>query len=262
MKALFLFLLLFPAYFLQAQQGVTATPKYVAIINGEIVSMDKVNEYAKQGYIKQMTKGVSEEERAKLSKKLGDQIGDKEFIVLISLYTDEEKREKETAGKITAITKDSTKEDSRSSVSELNEPARDFTVQMLDGTLVQLSKLKGKVVLVNFWATWCAPCLMEFYDIPAKVLEPFKDKQFVFLPISKAESKEKVAMKMERLKKDGIRFPVAIDPDGTIANLYSAEPIPKNVLIDKNGMIRYVSVGNAEDNLDKLVREIRKLLNE
>lgn len=68
--------------------------------------------------------------------------------------------------------------------------------------------------------------------------------------------------KMERLKKDGIRFPVAIDPSGTIANLYNAEPIPKNVLIDKKGIVRYVSTGNAEGNLDKLLIEIKKLLNE
>lgn len=259
MKNFLLFILLFTMHLSQAQQNLTSKPKYVTIINDEIVSMDKVNEYAKQGYIKEIIKGVSEEERTKLSKKFGDQIGDREFIILVSVYTEEEKKEKESASKLNTITKDSRKKDD-GSVSELNEAAKDFTVQMLDGSKVQLSSLKGKVVLVNFWATWCAPCLMEFYDIPTKVLEPFKDKQFVFLPISKGESKEKVAEKMERLKKDGIHFPVAIDPNGTISNLYRAESIPKNVLIDKNGIIRYVSVGNAEGNLDKLVIEIKQLL--
>ena len=103
---------------------------------------------------------------------------------------------------------------------------------------------------------------MEFYDIPSKILGPFKDKDFVFLPISKAETKENVEEKMKRLKKDSIDFPVALDPKGIISNLYSAESIPKNVLIDKNGTVRYISIGNAEGNLDKLAIEIKKLLEE
>ena len=242
----------------QAQQNPTSKPKYVTIINDEIVSMDKVDEYANQGYIKQMVKGVSEAERTRLSKKIGD-IGDKEFIILVSLYTEEEKKENENTSQLNTIKKDSTKKDG-ASVLELNIAAKDFTVQMLDGSKVKLSSLKGKVVLINFWATWCAPCLMEFYDIPAKVLKPFKNKQFVFLPISKGESREKVALKMVRLKKDGIHFPVALDPKGIISDLYRIETIPKNVLIDKNGIIRYVSIGNEEGNLDKLVLEIKKLL--
>lgn len=258
MKAFFFSILFFFVHFLQAQQNAPSKPQYVIIINDEIVSKEKMNEYAKQGYIKQLTKGVSEEERAKLARKLGDNIGDKEFIVVVSLYTDEEKKQKERNSTVN-IASDSKKKDGIIAY-ETNEVAKDFTVQMLDGTQVQLSALKGKVVLINFWATWCAPCLMEFYDVPAKIIEPFKNNEFVFLPISKGESKEKVAEKMERLKKDGIRFPVALDPAGTISNLYGAESIPKNVLIDKNGFVRYISIGNSEGSLDKLVLEIKKLL--
>ena len=129
MKYFILFILLFTIHLSQAQQNPTSKPKYVIIINDEIVSMDKVNEYANQGYVKQMAKGVSEAERTRLSKKLGDQIGDKEFIILVSVYTEEEKREKENASKLNTVTKDSTKNDA-GLVLELNIAAKDFTVQM------------------------------------------------------------------------------------------------------------------------------------
>ncbi|WP_354335676.1 TlpA disulfide reductase family protein [Pedobacter sp. CG_S7] len=142
----------------------------------------------------------------------------------------------------------------------INDSASEFTVEMINAEKITLSNLKGKVVLVNYWATWCAPCLMEFAEIPKKVLEPFKDKNFVFIPISIGESKETVQKKMSEMKKYGVNFNVGIDPSKKIWNKYATGAIPKSFIIDQNGIIKYISRGNSDGNVDKLATEIRNLL--
>lgn len=96
------------------------------------------------------------------------------------------------------------------------DAAPDFTVSLFDGGSVRLSDLRGKTVLVNFWATWCPPCREELTRVQAELIDRFEGRDFVFLPISRGETRETVARFREQT---GYRFPMGLDPEQTIYNV-------------------------------------------
>lgn len=147
------------------------------------------------------------------------------------------------------------------SIIKVGDTAPVFTVEMLDGRSLSLSEMKGKVVLINFWATWCGPCMKEFQAIPEKLIKRFEgNADFVFLPISREEKRETVQAKMEQLKESGIDFPVGIDPDKSIYSQYAKSYIPRNYIVDKDGKVVYTSIGYEEEEFAQLVNKIDELL--
>ena len=135
--------------------------------------------------------------------------------------------------------------------------APDFTVKMTDGRKLTLSALRGKVVLVNFWATWCPPCRQELTHVQKEIIDHFKGQEFVFLPISRGEKRETVE---KFRKKMGYSFPMGLDPDQSIFNKFASNYIPRNFLIGKDGRIAYISVGFDEAEFQALIAEIKKAL--
>jgi len=254
-RILFLVLLLYTATVF-AQKTKVERPEYVIIANKErIITKDQLMEYGQEGLVAAMNKGVSQELRDSLALAFGDKVGEREFVMLVTIKEQNDSDQQESAS--TPETEEPTDFGLKLNI---NDNAKDFRVEMTDASVITLSDLKGKVVLLNFWATWCAPCLMEFYDVQNEILTPFKNEDFVFLPISRGESLETVKNKVEDLKKKGIIFESGIDPDKNIWDLYASQSIPKSFVIDKDGVIRYTSIGNFEGSVTELAKEIEKLL--
>ena len=135
--------------------------------------------------------------------------------------------------------------------------APDFTVTMFDGSTQTLSALKGKVVLVNFWATWCPPCREELKRVEADIIERFKDAPFVFIPISRGEERQTVADFREKMD---YTFPMGLDPERKIYDLYASNFIPRNFLIDQEGQVVMASVGYEVEEFDALIAKIEELV--
>lgn len=133
--------------------------------------------------------------------------------------------------------------------------APDFELTMFDGSTVKLSDLKGKVVLLNFWATWCPPCRAELARVEKDIIEHFKGQDFIFLPVSRGEKREVVEAFREKM---GYTFPMGLDGDNSIYKKYAQTYIPRNFLIDKDGNVVKASVGYDEAEFAELIKLIEK----
>ena len=134
--------------------------------------------------------------------------------------------------------------------------AEDFRLTDLAGKEQSLSQFRGKIVLVNFWATWCKPCTTE---MPAMQImyDKLRDKGFVVLAVNELEDDAKVR---EHIKQYGHTFPVLMDRDNKVANQFGVFGLPVSVFIDQEGRVQeYIKGGLlTEQKIDETVTRIQK----
>jgi len=136
------------------------------------------------------------------------------------------------------------------------EPAPAFEVTSLDGTTISLDSLKGKVILVNFWATWCPPCRAEIPDF-IETYSELKDKGLEILGFSVDDLPEAELKKFVEQAK--MNYPVALVGKDVVAAFKPGQYIPTSIFIDKNGNIRKRHVGKLEkSDLMKVFEELNK----
>ena len=140
---------------------------------------------------------------------------------------------------------------------DVGDRAPDFAAPSLAGDApVELSKYRGKVVYLDFWASWCGPCLVAIPEIE-EMRSEFPSDRFQIVAVN-LDKKKKKALRF--LDKHPVGYPSASDPKGRLPGQYGVETMPTSYLIDAEGVIRYVHRGFERGDGSKLREEIRALL--
>lgn len=138
----------------------------------------------------------------------------------------------------------------------VGKPAPDFTVELLDGKKKTLSDYKGKVVVLDFWATWCVPCVKALPEL-IETVEPYKEKGVVLLAVNQEEQPEVVRKFLEA---KGLKVTVAMDRNAAIGSGYNVDSLPQTIVINQDGHVAAHAVGYTRDGIKSLQEVIKKLV--
>lgn len=136
--------------------------------------------------------------------------------------------------------------------------APDFTLRTADGKNLRLAEQRGRVVLVNFWATWCAPCRQEM-PLLNQLYQKYQGSGFTLLGVNVDEDSRNAINLATKL---GVSFPVLLDADKAVSKRYDLSSMPSTLLIDRDGKVRYVHRGYQAGFEALYEQQIRELLKE
>ena len=141
---------------------------------------------------------------------------------------------------------------------ELSGAAPNFSLKSRSGETVELGDLKGDVVMINFWATWCGPCRKEMPHLEA-LHQRYKDLGFTLLGVN-VEDDQKGALKY--LEETPVSFEILFDPANRVSELYDVIAMPSTVMVDREGNMRYMHRGYQSGYENEYQTQIRELLRE
>lgn len=138
--------------------------------------------------------------------------------------------------------------------------APDFTLEDMDGKTYTLSSLRGNVIMVNFWATWCPPCREEIPSMES-VYQALKNDNFIVLAINQWETPDHVFSYMGQLDVYP-NFPILFDRDSSVSVAFGVQGLPTTLLIDKQGRVIYRALGGRNFNHPEVRALIQQLVAE
>jgi peroxiredoxin len=159
----------------------------------------------------------------------------------------------------TTVMAQTTQPDERGYLVKVGDMAPDFTTKLMDGTTFKLSDHKGKVVMLQFTASWCGVCRKEMPDIEKQIWQVYKNKPFMVIGVDRDEPLEKV---IEFAKQTGITYQLALDPGADIFGLFADKKagVTRNVLIDSDGKIVFLTRLYNHDEFEQLKVKIGELV--
>jgi peroxiredoxin len=142
-------------------------------------------------------------------------------------------------------------EEDRGYIVQIGEIAPDFTLTTTEGKTFKLSDYRGKVVMIQFTASWCSVCRKEMPHIESEIWQPLRDKDFVLIGLDRNETAEVAARFAKTMK---ISYPLAPDPNSDVFGLYALKEagVTRNVIIDRDGKIVFLTRLYEEKEFNKM----------
>jgi len=145
-----------------------------------------------------------------------------------------------------------------SNASEITGPAPDFTLKSKGGENVRLEDMRGQVVMLNFWASWCGPCRQEM-PLMEEIYQKYEKFGFTILAVNVDEDSADADRFLDAVP---VTFPILYDNESRISELYDVDAMPTTVMIDRDGNKRFLHRGYKPGYEDDYRKQVKKLIRE